>query len=408
MRPRNPDAPPLSSTLARSLVLIFLDAGDSLLRRPGHTVGMMSGIMLGIAGATAAVAIADTQQAQVDLRFDLQRSDHVVVKSEDPTESGFPGEQVDLVRHLEPVSSVGEFTIWSDGEDVSRSFGSTIARSVPIVVADPGGAEATGTSTTSGAGDPLLTLHPSPQIAWVGENLARELGIGTQPGTEGSDAQIIVRGIPFSVAGTIANHDGFGYVNRAVMMSRNVAVGALGGTGTNVRLVAHVRPGSAGAVAGYTVRAVDPDGALALTDVTPPDGTVLAKNVASDLRRVGAAIGAFLAVLGMVTVANSLMVSVHQRSRELGLRSAIGWSRRRIGLLVLTESGIAGLTAGIVGSGLGLAIAASWCWAHGWSLVMPETLPVVLVAGGVAASLFGGLLPALRAATVSPMAVMRS
>ncbi|HEX2894589.1 MAG TPA: ABC transporter permease [Marmoricola sp.] len=369
---------------------------------------MMSGIMLGIAGATAAVAIADTQQAEVDLRFDLQRADHVVVKSEAPRESGFSVEQVELVRHLEPVSSVGEFTIWSDGEDVSRSFGSYIDRSVPIIVADPGGLAATGTSVTSGASNKLLTLRSSPQVAWVGRGLARELGIDAQPTRDGSDAQITVRGIPFSVAGIVQNRDGFGYANRAVVMSRGAAVETLGGAGTNVRLVARVRPGSARAVAHYTVQVVDPDGSLALTDVTPPDGTILARNVATDLRRVGTALGAFLGVLGMVTVANSLMVSVHQRLRELGLRSAIGWSRRRIGSLVLAESAIAGFTAAVLGSALGLAIAASWCWAHRWTLIMPTVLPPLLIACGVAASLVGGLLPALRAASVSPMTVMRS
>jgi putative ABC transport system permease protein len=394
--------------MARSLFLILLDAGASLLRRPGHTVGMMSGIMLGIAGATAAVAIADTQQAEVDLRFDLQRSDHVVVKSDAPRASGFSLEQVDLVRHLEPVSSIGEFTIWSDGEDVSRSFASATDRSVPIIVADPGGLAATGTFVASGAGIKLLTLPNSPRVAWLGGDLARELGVDAEPGREGSDTQIIVRGVPFSVAGIIRNRDGFGYANHAVVVSRSAAVDALGGTGTNVRLVARVRPGSARAVARYTVRVVDPDGSLALMDVTPPDGTILARNVAIDLRRIGTALGAFLGVLGMVTVANSLMVSVHQRLRELGLRSAIGWSRRRIGSLVLAESAIAGFTAAVLGSALGLAIAASWCWVHRWTLIMPTLLPPLLIAGGVVASLVGGLLPALRAATVTPMTVMRS
>lgn len=110
----------------------------------------------------------------------------------------------------------------------------------------------------------------------------------------------------------------------------------------------------------------------------------------------------------MITVANTLSLSVYQRRRELGLRSAMGWSRRRIGLLVLTESGLAGAVAGVLGSALGVAAAAVWCRLHGWELVMARELPLVVVGGAVLASLAGGLLPAVRAASTSPLAAMRS
>jgi putative ABC transport system permease protein len=400
--------PRLKRNPFRTLTLIVIDAAASLLRRPGHTLGMISGIMLGVAGATAAVVIADTQQAQIDLRFDLQRSDHVVVKSEAPTAEGFPSRQVGLVRELQPVSSAGEFSIWSDGEDVSRSFASGDPVSVPVLVADVGGLEASGTSIASGAAPSLLALRGAPRIAWVGQGLAHDLGVSPASGSGSADSQIIVRGIVFSVAGIVRNDGGFGYASRAVLMSRPTALAALGGVGTNVRLVAHVRPGSAKAVANYALRSVDLDDSLALTDVTPPDGKILLDSVASDLRRIGAALGLFMGAVGMITIANTLLMSVYQRQRELGLRSAIGWSRRRIGLLVLTESGVAGLTAGLLGTALGLLAAAIWCWAHNWALIMPTLLPLGLIVGGMLASLIGGLLPALRAASVSPLTAMRS
>src|SRR5690606_12384926 len=101
-------------------------------------------------------------------------------------------------------------------------------------------------------------------------------------------------------------------------------------------------------------------------------------------------------------------MSVRQRTRELGLRSAMGWTRRRIGLLILTESAIAGVVAGLVGAALGLAAAAAWCSFHRWDLVLPPMLPGSMIAGGVLASLLGGLLPALRAASVSPFEAMKS
>jgi len=387
------------------------DATWSLLLRPGHTIGMVSGIMLGVASALAAVVIADTQQAQVNLQFDLQRSTHAIVKAGSPTEAGFSTEQVSRAARLDPVSSIGEFSIWISSARVTRSTGTT-ASTAPVIVADPGGVQATHTLLTEGADLQLLTAAEPLRAAWLGKQLADDLGVSpatnAAPGAPVTDAQVIVDGVPYSVAGIVTNRGGFGYVDHAVVISRPTAVTTLGGAGDNVRLVAHVRPGSAGAVARYLVYAADPSANLNLDDVTPPDGERLLGRVGADLRTIGTALGLFIGLVGMIAIANTLMMSVHQRRRELGLRSAIGWSRQRIGLLILTESGAAGLVAGVIGSGLGLAAAASWCWLHNWTLVMFPGLPALITTAGVAASLLGGTIPALRAASSSPMEAMRS
>lgn len=386
---------------------IVEDAGTSLLRRPAHAVGMMSGILLAVASASAAVAIADTQQNQVDLQFDLQRSSHAVIRSETPTAQGFPPEQVDLVSALEPVAAVGEFSEWSDRMSVSRST-TSVAQTAPVLVSDPGGFAATSTHVVSGASADLLRTSPDTRIVWVGEQLARRLGVSPAGDDHWHDSQVVMGGVAFSVAGLIRNDAGFTYADNAIMMSRPLAVATLGGAGRNVRLVADVRPGAAGAVAEYIVGTADPTGELGLENVTPADGEQLLGRVGNDLRRFGAAIGGLVGAVGMIAIANTLMMSVHQRSRELGLRSAMGWSRRRIGLLVLTESAVAGVVAGVLGSGIGVAAAAAWCWSHGWTLVMPSALPLIVVVGGLAASIAGGLLPAWRAASVSPLEAMRS
>lgn len=394
-------------TWGRAVWLLARDAAASLLGRPGHTIGMVSGIMLGVASALAAVVIADTQQAQINARFDLQRSDHAIVKANNPTRAGFPADQVAKVAALGPVSAIGEFSIWSDSERVSRSTASTHV-TAPLLVADPGGLRATGTTVAAGASSGLLRLPRPTPIAWIGVDLARDLGVAVAEEGQATDSQVLVRGVPLSVAGILTNDEGFGYLSHSVVVSRRVAVDSFGGGADNVRLVAHVRPGSAGAVSAYTIRAADPSGDLILQDETPPDGQKLVKDVGSDLRRIGAALGGFIGLVGMIAVANTLMMSVHQRRRELGLRSAMGWSRGRIGLLVLTESGVAGFVAGILGSAFGLAAAAIWCWLHGWTLIMPTLLPALVIAGGIAASLLGGLVPAYRAASTSPLTAMRS
>ncbi|MFT3862235.1 ABC transporter permease [Micropruina sp.] len=391
----------------RPLWVVAADAGASLLARPWHAIGMMSGILLGVASATAAVVIADTQQAQIDLRFDLQRSQHVVLWSQAQAPDGFPPDRVHQVTALEPVSAAGEFSLWSTRTNVTRSFASHPV-SAPVIVADAGGLAASETTVLSGAAPQLLTAGRLP-LAWVGRQLAADLGVRPADGTANTpDAQVVLDGRPFSVAGIVANATGFDYVDNSVVIPREAA-GELPSDGAaNIRLLIHVRPGSAAAVAAYALAAMDYDHTLQLRDVTPPDGQQLLGNVTDDLRRIGAALGGFIGLVGMVAIANTLMLAVNNRRRELGLRSAMGWSRRRIGVLILTESAFAGLIAGLIGAAVGLAAAAIWCAQQGWTLIVWPPLPWLVALGGVAASLFGGLIPALRAATVTPLTAMQA
>lgn len=142
--------------------------------------------------------------------------------------------------------------------------------------------------------------------------------------------------------------------------------------------------------------------------MTPPDGEMLRSNVAGDLRRIGVALATVIGLVGILTATNTLIMSVYQRRRELGLRSALGWSRGRIGALLVAESLLAGVLAGSIGVGLGLVGAAFWCRLQGWELVLGPTIPAIVMGGGVVASLVGGLLPAMKAASTSPLVAMRS
>lgn len=380
------------------------DAAASLLLRPGHTIGMIAGIALGVAGVVGIVAIADTQQVQVDRQFDLQRSDRVVVRALSPTKAGFDTERLAAVGELEPVVDAGEFSIWSGGEVVSRAD-DTARSSRPVLVADGSGLLATDTRVVRGrpATDTATTRGP---VAWVGEGLARDLGLGQ--GGDLDDAHVLVRGLSFEVVGIVANDTGFGYASSSVLLSRKTALDTLGGVGENIRVVAHVRPGSASAVGENVVAGLDPYRELMLQDVTPPDGKILLSNVGSDLRRIGAALGGFMGLIGMITVANTLMMAVYQRRRELGLRSAMGWKRSRIGVLVLTESAIAGVVASILGVGLGLGVAVIWSQLQQWELILATWLPFAAIGAGLTASLVGGIIPAYLAASTPPMTAMRS
>jgi putative ABC transport system permease protein len=121
----------------------------------------------------------------------------------------------------------------------------------------------------------------------------------------------------------------------------------------------------------------------------------------------GIGISAISLLVGGIGIMNIMMVSVVERTREIGVRKAIGARRRTILAQFLTEAIILCALGGAVG--VGIAAAASWAIQRFTPLPMTMPLWVILFAIGFS-SLVGltfGFLPAFRAARVSPIEALR-
>jgi putative ABC transport system permease protein len=116
-------------------------------------------------------------------------------------------------------------------------------------------------------------------------------------------------------------------------------------------------------------------------------------------------------ILGAVSMLNTMLMSVFERTREIGLLRAVGWRRRRVLVLVLGEAlaiAMAGTVLGGVLAALGLRALTMSPTARGFidPNVPPEVLGVALIMG-VGLSLLGGLYPAARAAALEPTEALR-
>lgn len=121
---------------------------------------------------------------------------------------------------------------------------------------------------------------------------------------------------------------------------------------------------------------------------------------------------AFLSVvIGGVIVMNTMWMSVHERTREIGVLRALGWPRRRIVRMILIEASGVGLLAWIIGScmGIGLAeIATRLPFARQFvDPVYDWQPPAMAFAVSVVLSMLGGAAPAWRAARISPVEALR-
>ena len=113
-------------------------------------------------------------------------------------------------------------------------------------------------------------------------------------------------------------------------------------------------------------------------------------------------LGAVALLVGAVGVANIMIISVLERRSEIGLRRALGATKNHIRIQFLAEAILLALAGGAAGVAAGSAATAAYAHAKGWAIVIP---PVGWAGGLGAALLIGaaaGLLPALRAARLSP------
>ena len=103
-----------------------------------------------------------------------------------------------------------------------------------------------------------------------------------------------------------------------------------------------------------------------------------------------------------------MVISVLERRPEIGLRRALGATKRHIGAQFLTESLILSAIGGLGGALLGAIVTAAYARAQEWAVVVPA----LGVAAGVGAALLigaiAGLYPAIRAARLSPTDALRS
>jgi putative ABC transport system permease protein len=120
-----------------------------------------------------------------------------------------------------------------------------------------------------------------------------------------------------------------------------------------------------------------------------------------------AGIAAVSLIVGGIGIMNIMIVSVTERTREIGLRKALGASRRSILLQFLVEAITLCLLGGVVGIALGTAAAAALALANGWVVLISPAAVVLAVGFSVAVGLFFGVWPARRAARLDPIEALR-
>ena len=253
-------------------------------------------------------------------------------------------------------------------------------------------------ATTVAQGRYLNAATATEPVAVLGAVAAQRLGIDRVFSGE----RIWVGGQWFYVAGILKPAVLTPAIDTSVLIGFSAAEHYLGFDGHATTIYVRALTDQVDAVHSVLAATANPE-APNEVDVSQPSAALVAQADAQGaFDDLFLGLGAVALLVGAVGVANIMVISVLERRSEIGLRRALGANKGHIRTQFLAEAILLAILGGAVGVGVGALSTAVYANAKGWAVVVPT----LAWGGGFGAALLigavAGLLPALRAARMSP------
>jgi putative ABC transport system permease protein len=235
-------------------------------------------------------------------------------------------------------------------------------------------------------------------VAVLGALAAQRLGIDRVFNGE----RILAGNQWFYVAGILEPQTYAPDIDTSVLVGYPAAEKYLGSDGHASTIYVRTQPDQVTAVQALLARAANPASPNEV-DVSNPSDLLTAKALtAGALNSLFLGLGLVVLIVGAIGVANIMIISVMERRSEIGLRRALGATKGHIRIQFLSEAILLALGGGVVGVGAGVLVTVMYAHIKAEEMV----IPAVAWAGGLGAAIaigaIAGLLPALRAARMSP------
>jgi putative ABC transport system permease protein len=214
--------------------------------------------------------------------------------------------------------------------------------------------------------------------------------------------QVWIGGQWFTVIGILDRMPLAPEIERSVLVGWPVAKERLGFTGHPSIIYVRAVDSEVEAVRGVLGRTINPQQPNEVQVALPSEALAAQRLADSSYNALFLALGGVALLVGGVGVANTMVIAVLERRREIGLRRALGATRRQIRGQFLAESVLLSSLGGIVGVLIGVGVTAGYALTKQWPAVFP---PVALIGGVLVAAVVGalaGAYPAMRAARLTP------
>jgi macrolide transport system ATP-binding/permease protein len=407
-----PLKPPRVARSGISLRDFLNEALAGMFARPGRMALTVLGIVIGLTALVATLGLSRTAGNRIISQFDELAASGIVVTAR-PGPTGIdpkviPWDAPERLQRLNGVVAAGSLSeIPTTNLLVSaspvRDPQSQTAFKLAVKAASPNLYAAVRAELAAGRFPDLGHSKRMERVAVLGPSAALRLGIinlDHAPAIRIGDYLYLVIGL---LSGVGRQPDLLGSViipEGAARHDFNLA-----GPGS---VVIETRIGAMSLIVKQTALALRPDNPRLLKLEFPPEPQRVRDAVQNDLNSLFLLLGGLSLIVGAIGIGNITLVSVMERTGEIGLRRAIGATRSHIAVQFLLESASMGVIGGILGASLGILIVVGISAYQIWTPVLDPIAPFLAPLIGGTIGLVSGAYPALRAARLEPVEAFRN
>lgn len=241
-------------------------------------------------------------------------------------------------------------------------------------------------------------------VTVLGHAAATHLGITELSG----NPRVFLGGQWFTVAGVLEPFELAPEIDNSALVGFPVAASQFGFDGHPSRIYVRADTYHTADVAAMLGRAVNPAHPEEVSVSRPSDALAARLAIADSGTALFLGLGAVALFVGGVGIANVMVISVLERRNEIGLRRALGATRRHVAVQFMAEALLLTLGGGVTGILIGAAIIHLVATQRGWQVLIPASAVWMGMAAAVVIGVLAGLYPAFRAARLAPTDALRA
>ena len=387
-------------------------ATTGLLARKVRTLLLLLGPMIGVAAIIAAVGLTDSAKGDLKSKVDklgtnlIEASAASSFGGQDPTLPNDATARALTVTSITKVSAIRELqNVIVTPYDEARENFETVP--IPVVATDSNLPDVLEVPLVSGRWINDFDEESRVRSAVIGVGLAQEFEY-----LPGELRTIELNGLRYAVIGVLSRVELEPGFDNAVFIPFTAAaddfldLNAEDEIDPN-KLYARSVEGTEDDSAAALKVAVNLGGPQEVSTEIKSEALELAAQSDRQLQLIVVSMGLLAIIVGGLGIANVMSISVIQRSAEIGIRRALGHTRRIIALQFLLEAVFVGIVGGLLGVLLGMFAIFVGVSIAGWVFVMASWLAPGGIILAIVISVLAGLYPAVRAARLEPLETLR-
>jgi putative ABC transport system permease protein len=372
--------------------------------RPTRTILTAVGIALGIAAVVSIVGISASSEADAQAQVDEFGTNFLIVT---------PGLGItaaaelsatanEMIERIGPVTSAASVTVVSGARPRRNEFiPEAETRGVRVLAADVDLLEPLEADLVVGRWFDTTTAE-LPAVV-LGSKAAERFAIDSLEGTPLID----LSGRSFAVIGILESVPLDPDLDTAVFIGQPIATSEFETEDSPAKIYVRTVPERLDAVREVIPSTASPNAPSEVAVTRPSDALEFEQLITESFRNLLIGVGGVALLVAGVGIANVMVISVLERRGEIGVRRALGATKRHIRVQFVLESMLLALLGGMLGIAVGVAIVGGYAAYQGWQL----DVPAEWILAGVGASLLvgatAGLYPAARAARMDPAEAVR-